>query len=261
MCDACPKSRDSRSRRFVTASCALALAAYGAECSFPDVTFGNDVSDASQTPYEGDASVQSGNGGNGADSAGSLSGSSGSSVGGGPFDTHGEASDGRDGTVGSNGSSSANGSNSGGGTSGGGSSGTSGSSAGGASGSGGSSGTSGSSASGGSSGTSGSSTSSSGGSGSSGGSASGSGGSSSGTTGPCTCGPSQMLTYPTNISCGTVVMLLGLGLGCSGPAEGFSDNGPPCGQVGTLTTCSAPLLNLNVVCVEGTGSTVTQRCQ
>ena len=91
-------------------------------------------------------------------------------------------------------------------------------------------------------------------------SASSSGAGSSGGTGPCVCGSGQTLAYPVNITCGSV-MLLGIGLACSGPAQGFKDNGPPCGQAGTLTTCSAPILNLNAACVEGTGSTGIQNCQ
>jgi hypothetical protein len=98
------------------------------------------------------------------------------------------------------------------------------------------------------------------GSGSSGssGSASGTGGSSGG-PGPCTCGPGKTLAYPTNISCSAVLDVLGVL--CSGPGEGFSDNGPPCGQAGTLTTCSLVGLNLNAMCVMGTGSTAIQSCR
>jgi hypothetical protein len=219
--------RERPSCRCAVASCAAVLAACTvAGCSFPDVSIGN-----SSDAHDGGPSVQIGdNGGSGTDPGSSGSGSSGSGSGArsesgdagrSPW-TEGDAPDGHDGTVAGGGSSGASGSGSS-------SSGSSGSA---------SSGSASSGSSGSSSGT----------------------GSSSGGTGPCTCGPGQTLAYPTNIACGTVLQLLSVSV-CSGPAEGFSDDGPPCGQPGTLTTCSAVGLNLNAACVKGTGSTVTQHCQ
>lgn len=227
--------RDRSLRHCAVASCAV-LAAWMtvAGCSFPDVSIGN-----SSNARVGDSSVQSSNGG-------SAAGSSSSGTGGGAGDAgqapgiEGDAPDGVDATIAEGSSSGAS---------------RSGSSGSGSSGAGGS-GTSGSNGSSGSSSGAGS-----GSSGSWGSSGSGSGtGSSSGGPGPCTCGPGQTLAYPTNISCGTVLQVLGVSV-CSGPAKGFSDNGPPCGQVGTLTTCSVVGLNLNAACVRGIGSAATQTCQ
>jgi hypothetical protein len=101
----------------------------------------------------------------------------------------------------------------------------------------------------------------------SGGSASSSGAGSSGDasssgsgTGPCTCGQGKTLAYPTHIQCGSV-QVLGLGLACSGPAQGFAGDGPPCGEAAALTVCSAPVLNLNVACVPSPGSVASQGCE
>jgi hypothetical protein len=232
--------RERRSLRRAVASCAIVLAACTvAGCSFPDVSIGNS-SDAQLN----DPSVQSGgNGRSGADpgrSGSSGSGSGGSSESGDAgrgLGTEGDAPDGHDGTV------------AGGDSSGASDSGTAGSSSGGSSGSS-STGSSGSSSGSGASGSS-----------SGGSSGSSSTGSSGGGTGGCTCGAGQTLAYPTNVTCGTILQLLNGVSVCSGLTQGFSDDGPPCGQAGTLTTCSVVGLNLNAACVMGTGSMVTQHCQ
>ncbi len=81
------------------------------------------------------------------------------------------------------------------------------------------------------------------------------------TAGPnCNCDPSQM--YPTNVQCGTVASLLNIGIGCTGPSEGFSDN-PACGQKGNFVTCTGALtvLGLGTACTASPGPSTMQECR
>jgi hypothetical protein len=68
--------------------------------------------------------------------------------------------------------------------------------------------------------------------------------------------------YPTNIQCGTVVNLGGLGIGCAGPSEGFTDN-PRCGEMGAFVTCTGTLsvLGIGTACTASPLPSRVQQCQ
>jgi hypothetical protein len=249
----------------VTTICGLDAAV---ACGFPDVIFDNSSGGgdgrAGAAPVDAGGPPQGGNRSSGAEPSGS-----GGAVGG----SSGTKSSGNDGSL-SNGHTGEDGGGqdaanvdasggSGGGSPVGSSSGTIGVGNGSGSSSGGTGSGAGVSSSGGTSGSGSGNSSGSGHSGSSSGGSSGGGtGSSSGNTGPCTCGAGQMLAYPANISCGSIINLLPplVGVGCSGPAQGFLD-APACGASDALYACQA-LLAVGQPCSPHPISTnATQACQ